>query len=47
VLAFTVFSVLKAIGYLRVSPEDEETGLDLSEHGSSAYVLTGVGSAAD
>ncbi len=44
--AFIVFSVLKAVKYLRVSPEDEETGLDKSEHGSSAYVITGLGSPA-
>ncbi len=34
-LAF--FSALKAIGYLRVSPEEEQSGLDMSEHGMKAY----------
>lgn len=42
VLTFAVFSILKAVGYLRVSPEDEETGLDMSEHGNTAYVITSV-----
>ncbi len=32
-----LFIILKAIGILRVSEEDEMTGLDLSEHGQSAY----------
>jgi Amt family ammonium transporter len=32
-----VFSVLKVIGMLRVSPEEEQTGLDYSEHGMHAY----------
>ncbi len=34
---FIVFSVLKGIGQLRVSEEDELKGLDLSEHGMQAY----------
>lgn len=34
---FIVFSILKAIGMLRVSEEEEMVGLDLSEHGQSAY----------
>lgn len=42
-LAFVVFSALKAFKYLRVSPEDEETGLDRSEHGNTAYVITSYG----
>ena len=29
--------VLKMAGLLRVSPEEESEGLDLSEHASSAY----------
>lgn len=32
-----VFLVLKAIGLLRVSPEEEQAGLDISEHGMHAY----------
>jgi Amt family ammonium transporter len=32
-----VFFVLKAIGLLRVSPEEEQAGLDVSEHGMQAY----------
>ena len=34
---FIVFSILKAVGILRVSEEEEMVGLDLSEHGQSAY----------
>lgn len=37
VTMFILFSILKAIGALRVSEEDEMVGLDLSEHGQSAY----------
>jgi Amt family ammonium transporter len=33
----TLFSALKAITFLRVSSEKEEKGLDVSEHGMSAY----------
>ncbi len=40
VTAFVLFMILKGIGMLRVSPEEEIEGLDLSEHGVSAY---GVG----
>jgi Amt family ammonium transporter len=32
-----VFKVVKAVIGLRVSPEDEQKGLDLSEHGAEAY----------
>lgn len=37
VTMFILFSVLKAVGLLRVSPEEEQTGLDISEHGLAAY----------
>lgn len=37
VTMFALFSILKAVGLLRVSEEDEMLGLDLSEHGQSAY----------
>lgn len=37
VVMLILFIILKAIGILRVSEEDEMTGLDLSEHGQSAY----------
>ncbi len=32
-----LFSVLKAFGMLRVSPEEEVRGLDIGEHGEEAY----------
>lgn len=37
VTMFAVFFVLKTIGFLRVSAEDEQAGLDISEHGMHAY----------
>ncbi len=37
VSAYAVMSVVNAIGLLRVSPEGEAYGLDLHEHGISAY----------
>ncbi len=37
VTMLTLFAVLKAIGYLRVSEEEEQLGLDISEHGMQAY----------
>lgn len=32
-----LFVILKAVGFLRVSPEEEQAGLDISEHGMQAY----------
>jgi Amt family ammonium transporter len=40
-----LFAILKAIGILRVSPEEEQTGLDISEHGMHAYPAEGSPSA--
>jgi len=37
VTMFILFSILKAIGMLRVSAEDEIKGLDIVEHGMPAY----------
>jgi len=37
VAAGIVFGVLKAIKQLRVSPEQEAEGLDISEHGAPGY----------
>jgi Amt family ammonium transporter len=37
VFAFIVFAIIKAIMGVRVSPEEEAEGLDLSEHGQAAY----------
>ncbi len=37
VTMFALFSILKIIGLLRVSPEDEQAGLDITEHGMHAY----------
>jgi len=34
---FVLFTILKTIGFLRVSPEEEQAGLDISEHGMHAY----------
>jgi Amt family ammonium transporter len=37
VFSLIVFSILKVIMGVRVSPEEEAVGLDLSEHGQEAY----------
>jgi len=37
VTMFILFSVLKALGILRVSAAEEQKGLDVSEHGMQAY----------
>jgi Amt family ammonium transporter len=37
VTMFILFAVLKALQILRVSPEEESIGLDVSEHGMRAY----------
>jgi Amt family ammonium transporter len=35
--AFTIFAVLKATIGIRVSPQEEKQGLDISEHGMESY----------
>ncbi len=40
VTCFILFFILKKINLLRVSPEEEQTGLDLTEHGAAAYGMT-------
>lgn len=47
VTCFILFAILKSINVWRVSPEEELEGLDLSEHGVSAYGGTPSLSAAD
>lgn len=37
VASFVLFTVIKQLGLLRVSPEEEQAGLDLTEHGTPAY----------
>jgi len=38
---YVILKVIDAVSPLRVSPEDEEQGLDLAEHGEAAYDLMG------
>ncbi len=40
VTMFILFSILKAIGALRVSAAEEQQGLDISEHGMKAYGMS-------
>lgn len=40
IFAYVVFSIVKAIMGVRVTPEEEAEGLDLAEHGQSAYSIT-------
>ncbi len=40
-----LFAVLKVTGILRVSAEEEQTGLDISEHGMHAYPAEGLSKA--
>ena len=42
---FTLFLVLKAAGFLRVSEQEEQVGLDISEHGMHAYGATAISAA--
>ena len=41
VTMFILFMVLKVVGLLRVSPDEEQAGLDISEHGMHAYGIEG------
>ncbi len=43
VMTFVILKVLDAIMGLRVADEDEETGLDLSQHSETAYAFGGSG----
>ena len=36
-MSFIMFFVLKKLGMLRVSQEDEQLGADVSKHGGKAY----------
>lgn len=40
-----LFTILKVTGLLRVSAEEEQTGLDISEHGMHAYPAEGLAKA--
>ena len=37
VTLFILFTILKSLGMLRITPEEELRGLDISEHGEEAY----------
>jgi Amt family ammonium transporter len=37
--SFLLLKVINVFSPLRVSPEEEDTGLDLSQHGEEAYDL--------
>ncbi|MDG1701293.1 MAG: ammonium transporter [Opitutae bacterium] len=39
IFSYVVFSIIKGIMGVRVSPEEEAEGLDLAEHGQSAYSI--------
>jgi Amt family ammonium transporter len=41
VLTFVILKVIDLVIGLRVTEEDEDTGLDLSQHGEAGYTLTG------
>ena len=40
IFSYIVFSVIKALMGVRVTPEEEAEGLDLAEHGQSAYNIS-------
>lgn len=40
-LMFPFFSVLRAVGWFRVDPVEEQVGLDISHHKGSAYDMSG------
>ena len=40
VFSYIVFSIIKAISGVRVTPEEEAEGLDLAEHGQTAYNIS-------
>lgn len=47
VAAGLLFSTIKAMGWLRVSPEEEVAGLDISEHGAHGYADDTVSAGSD
>jgi hypothetical protein len=40
-MTFVILKVVDALVGVRVAPDDEMTGLDLSQHSENAYVLGG------